>query len=88
MDFVMASLTIESLWLSDRALEQGIGRSGVRFVIGTQNFFPCATPVTRRKTSSLTPSLLTKLKLLTILKKLAIQGLLILFLNFAFQTLR
>ena len=47
----MASLTIESLWLSDRALEQGIGRSGVRFVIGTQNFFPRAMPVTRRKTS-------------------------------------
>ena len=33
------ALTIESLWLSGGAPERGIRRSGVRFLMGTQNFF-------------------------------------------------
>ena len=32
-------LTVESLWLSDRASEHGIRGTEVRFLIGTQNFF-------------------------------------------------
>ena len=44
-------LTVESLWLSDRASEHGIRGTEVRFLMGTQNFFLCLTLVTRRKTS-------------------------------------
>ena len=34
---------------SGRALERRIRRSEVRFLMGTQNFFLCPTPVTRQK---------------------------------------
>ena len=39
MNFVIDSLTAESLWLSGRALECRIRRSEIRFLIGTCNFF-------------------------------------------------
>ena len=39
MNFVIDSLTAESLWLSGRALECRIRRSEIRFLIGTRNFF-------------------------------------------------
>ena len=38
MNFVMTSLTIESLWVSGRASERGIRQSEVQFLMGTQNF--------------------------------------------------
>ena len=38
------SLTVESLWLSGRASQRGIGRSELRFLMGTHSL------VTRRKT--------------------------------------
>ena len=36
---IITIVTMESLWFSGRASERGIGRSEVRFLIGTQNFF-------------------------------------------------
>ena len=35
----MAMFSVESLWLSGRVLERGIGRFEVRFLIGTQSVF-------------------------------------------------
>ena len=43
MNFVIDLVTVKSLWLSSRALDRGIWRSEVGFLMGTQNFFfvPC-----------------------------------------------
>ena len=43
MNFVIDLVTAKSLWLSSRALDHGIWRSEVGFLMGTQNFFfvPC-----------------------------------------------
>ena len=51
MNFVIDLITVESLWLSSRALEHGIWRSEVGFLIGYSEFFLCPMLVTRRKTS-------------------------------------
>ena len=42
-NFVLDLVTVKSLWLSSRALDRGIRRSEVGFLMGTQNFFfvPC-----------------------------------------------
>ena len=39
MNFVIDLVTTESLWLSGRAMDCGIRRSEVWFLMGTQNFF-------------------------------------------------
>ena len=39
MNFVIDLVTVKSLWLSSRALDRGIWRSEVGFLMGTQNFF-------------------------------------------------
>ena len=51
MNFVIDLITVESLWLSSRALDRGIWRSEVQFLIGYSEFFLCPMLATRRKTS-------------------------------------
>lgn len=52
MNFVMTLVNQQSPWLSGRASERGIRRSGVQFLVGTQNlFFVPGTLVTERNPS-------------------------------------
>ena len=41
------AITMESLWLCDRASERGIRRSEVRFLMRIQNVYLCSILVTR-----------------------------------------
>ena len=61
----MTSLTVESLWLSGRALECGIQRSKVPFFTGLRIFF-CPMLVTRQKKVHRVVTILVRLMIIFI----------------------